>query len=118
MATFPNTLSRSPGAKGYSQVLSKGTVQKAKKASGLPVLNKLFTFDALEWKFALYLVSQADYDTIMTFYEANLDIPFDWENEQDSNTYEVIFATPPKCSLDRLKDRWKMIFVFMQYSPL
>lgn len=118
MATFPNALSRSPGAKGYSQVLSKDTVQKAKKASGLPVLNKLFTFDGLEWKFTLYLVSQADYDTIMTFYGANLDIPFNWENTQDSNTYEVIFAAPPKCSLDRVKDRWRMQFRFLQYSPL
>ena len=118
MATFPNTLSRSPGCKGFSVVLSNEAVKIASKASGLPVLNKLFTFDPATFKFTLFLVSQADYTTIMAFYNANKDVPFDWENTQDSNTYEVIFAGPPNCTLDKLKNRWKMQFTFMQYSPL
>ena len=119
MATFP-TLDRSPGYKGYSEELSKESVQIASKASGLPLVQKLFTFDPKTWKHTLYLVSQADKETVITFYEANKDVPFDWSNTQETSpiTYEIIFIQPPKCKLDRVKDRWQISFVFTQYSPL
>ena len=118
MATFP-TLSRTLGAKNFAEELSKNTVQVASKASGLPVLNKLFTFDPKTWKFTLYLVSQTDKETVLTFYEANKDVPFDWSNTQEGpTTYEVIFDRPPKCKLDKLKTRWTITFMFTQYSPL
>lgn len=117
MATFP-VLSRSIGAKGFSELIDPAAVQIGKKASGLPVLNKLFTFAGKTWKYTRYLVIQADKETYLTFYEANKDVPFDWANEQDSETYEVIFLGPPKCTLDRLQNRWRIQFVFVQYSPL
>jgi len=119
MAQFPTTLSRSPGSKGYAEELSKDAVQIGRKASGLPVLNKLFTFAGKTWKFTLYLVVQADKETVLTFYEDNKDVPFDWANEQEGGTvYEVICLNPPKCTLDKLKNRWRIQFVFAQYSPL
>lgn len=119
MATFP-VLSRSPGYKGFVEDISKDAVQIGKKASGLPVLNKLFTFAGKTWKFTLYLVSQVDKESVLTFYEANKDVPFDWSNVQETApiTYEVIFMHPPKCTLDRLKNRWRIINTFTQYSPL
>ena len=119
MATFP-VLSRSPGSKGFAEELNKNTVKVASKASGLPVLNKLFTFDSKTWKFTLYLVSQTDKESVITFYKANCDVPFDWSNTQETApiTYEVIFARPPKCTLDKVKDRWRIVNTFIQYSPL
>jgi len=116
MATFPITLSRSPGASGFTEELSSDTVEVASKASGLPVINKLFTFDAKTWKHTLNLVSQADKETIMTFYDGNKDIPFSWVNQQDAVTYEVIFDGPPQCQLDKVKTRWKITLTFLQYS--
>lgn len=119
MATYP-TLSRSPGVKGFAEDISKNAVQIASSASGLPVLNKLFTFAGKTWKFTSYLVVQADKETVLTFYEANKDIPFDWSNTQETApiTYEVIFMHPPKCTLDKLKNRWRIVNTFRQYSPL
>ena len=117
MANFP-ALSRSPGATGFTEELSSETVQIASKASGLPVLNKIFTFDPRMFKYTLHLVSQADKESVITFYKANCDIPFDWTNTQDDNTYEVIFDHPPKCQLDKIKERWKISLTFTQYSPL
>lgn len=118
MATFP-VLSRGIGAKGFSEELDKNAVQIGKTASGLPVLNKLFTFAGKIWKHTRYLVPQADKEEYLTFYEANKDVPFDWVNEQEGgDPYEVIFLAPPKCTLDKLKNRWRIQFVFAQYSPL
>ena len=119
MAVFP-VLARSAGSKGFAEELSKDTVQIASTASGLPVLNKLFTFDPKTWKVTLSLVSQADKESVITFYKANCDVPFDWSNTQETppQTYEIIFAKPPKCTLDKIKNRWRIQFIFMQYSPL
>jgi len=115
---FP-VLSRGPGGKSYTEDISKEAVQIGVKASGLPVLNKLFTFAPKTWKHTRYLVSQADKVTYMAYYETNKDVPFDWANEQEDGTvYEVIFDGPPKCQLDRIKNRWQIVFVFTQYSPL
>lgn len=117
MAAFP-VISRSPGAKGYTEVLDKNAVKVASAASGLPVVNKLFTFQPITFKHTLFLVAQADKDTVTAHYEANKDVPFNWDNDQDSNTYEVIYAMPPKLTMDKINGRWKIVFVFIQYSPL
>ena len=114
MATFP-VLSRFPGAQGYIEETSKDTVEVASKASGLPIVNKLFTFDPKTWKYNLFLVSQADKNTVAAFYEANKDVPFDWYNYQEATTYEVIFEQPPQYSLDKIKIRWQISLTLTQY---
>lgn len=118
MANFP-ALSRSPGASGYAEELPKESVAVGGAMSGLPVLNELFTFDPTTWKHTLYLVSQADKETVMTFYKANKGVPFNWDNAQeDDTTYEVVFIAPPVCKLDRIKARWRITIMIKQYSPL
>ena len=105
---FP-TISRSPGASGYSERLNKNAVHIANKASGLPVPIKLYTFIPETWKYTLYLVSQIDKETVITHYKANCGVPFNWLNEQETNMYEVIYGSPPDCDLDRLKNLWKIV---------
>lgn len=120
MDTFP-TITRRPGWRGWKEEYSKEAVQVASFASGTPLLNPLFTFDPLTFTPPYYLVSQADKETLMAFYKAHKDIPFEWINTQKPDapiTYEVIFVQPPKCQLDRVQDRWKISFIFRQYSPL
>lgn len=118
MANFP-ILDRNPGVKGFSEEIDPGAMQISKKASGLPVLNKLFTFAGKTWRHTRYLVSQANKEEYLTFYETNKDVPFGWTNEQEgAPPYEVIFLAPPKCTLDKLKSRWRIQFIFAQYSPL
>jgi len=120
MATFP-VLTRKGSKAGYLEVHSKDAVHVASKASGLPVVNKLFTFDPMTWKYSLKLVTNADKATLMTFYNANEDVPFDWFNPQDGNTYEVIFNMPPQCIMDGSDGTniyWKIVLNLTQYSPL
>jgi len=118
MENFP-ALSRSPGASGYAEELSKNSMAIGSAMSGLPVLNELYTFEPMAWKYTLYLVSQADKETVITFYKANKGVPFNWDNAQeDDTTYEVVFMAPPVPKLDRVKSRWKIVFVLKQYSPL
>jgi len=117
MANFP-TLSRSPGHKGFTEELSRDAVDIANKASGLPVVNKLFTFSPKTWKHTRFLVSQADKETVEAHYLANCDVPFDWLNTQDDETYEIIYACPPRYTLDKIRLRWRIDFLFTQYSPL
>lgn len=119
MATPFPVLSRKPGVKGYTEDISKEAVHVASKASGLPMVNKLFTFAPKTWKHTRYLITQADKVAYLVHYEANKDVPFNWANEQeDDEVYEVIYAAPPKCTLDKLKGLWRIVFVFIQYSPL
>lgn len=115
MNTFP-TLSRSPGMKGYTEVLSDDSVLTGSTASGYPVRNELFTFDPITFQHTLFLVSQADKETVITFYKANKDIPFYWPNAQDSLTYEVEFVQKPVCRMDGVKDRWRIDLVLRQSS--
>jgi len=117
MNTFP-TLSSSPNIKGFVEELSDEAVRIASTASGYPVLNKLFTFDPRTWKFALYCVSQTDKSAVITFYEANKDVPFNWKNGQDGETYEVIFMSKPACQLEDCKDLWLINLILRQNSPL
>jgi len=117
MNTFP-VLSRAPSADGYTVTKSGDAVNIASTSSGYPVINKLFTFDPQPWHYTLDGVSQADKDSIMTFYEANKDVPFYWQCDQDSTTYEVIFTRPPDCRLaGRNKTNgwlWKITMDLMQ----
>ena len=117
MAAFP-ALSRSPGHTGFVEDLNARAVGVASKASGLPMVNKLFTFNPESWRYILNLVSQADKEAIITHYKANCDIPFDWLNEQNDVTYEVIYAKPPVCRLDKSQITWKISLTLTQYSPL
>ena len=120
MATFP-ILTRKGSKAGWSETPNKNAVKVASAASGLPVLNKIFTFDGPTWKYMLKLVTSADVGTLKAFYEANKDVPFDWLNPQDSNTYEVIFASPPQYSgggSDGTNFYWNIKLTITQYSPL
>ena len=120
MATFP-VLTCKGNKKGYAERHNKAAVNIASKASGLPIVNKLFTFDAMTWKYTLDPVLNADKLTLITFYNANKDVPFDWLNPQDANTYEVIFDDPPACTFvgsDGTNFYWKIILTLTQYSPL
>lgn len=117
MAMFPD-LSRGIGAKGFTEVIDPEAVRIGKTASGVPVLNELFTWAGKTWKHTRYLVSQTDKESYLTFYITNRGVPFAWVNEQDGEEYEVVFLRPPQCTLDKLKNRWQIQFVFAQYTPL
>jgi len=114
---FP-VLSRKPGAAGYSADPVAGSTKVANAMSGLPVVNELFTFVPVEFKVPFNLMAQADYDAVMAHYRANRGVPFNWVNDQDTNTYEVVYAKEPQCKLDRLRTLWKIDVTFIQYSPL
>ena len=115
MNTFPTILTGSGFV--FRDDKDPDTVQVASTASGYPILNKLFTFDGRIFSFDWYFVSQADKETIMTFYENNKDVPFFWNNEQDDVKYEVVFTQPPRYRVDGQKDRWKIRLELMQSSP-
>lgn len=120
MATFP-TIERKGSKAGFTETASKEAVSMADKASGLPVKNKLFTFAPLSWNYRLKLVVTADKDTLGTFYDANSEVPFDWLNPQDGNTYEVEFDGPIKWSVagsDGTLVYWNAALKLVQYSPL
>ena len=120
MPTFPN-LTRKGGKRGYSETPNKDAAKIASKASGLPSVNKLFTFDGPTWKYTLSLVADADKITLMTFYNTYKEVPFDWLNPQDGNTYEVVFAKPPACKIkgsDGTDVYWDIQLAVTQYSPL
>lgn len=120
MANFPN-LTRKGSKAGFSEQHSKDAVSKASKASGLPVRNKLHTFDPLSWAYQLKLVSEADLATLQAFYEDNKDVPFDWESPKDGNTYEVVFDAPPKETIagsDGTVTWYNVSLKLTQYSPL
>ena len=113
MNTFPTILT-GPGDRFFSDEKSPNAVSVGSTASGRPVLNKLFTFDPRMFDFELRFVSQADKLTVMTFYEENKDVPFNWLNEQDDEEYEVVFIGPPRCRVDGEKDLWRIGLVLFQ----
>ena len=116
MNNFPD-LSRGSGVQGFTEVRGANAVQVASMASGLPVRNKLFTFVPKIFKHTKYLVTQANKETSDAFYLANCDVPFNWTNDNDATSYVVVFDNPPQCSLDKIKERWRIQYTFTQFSP-
>lgn len=116
MNTFP-TLTYKPKFESFSDELSDQTVLVGDASSGYPVLNKLFTFDPRTFTFEQSGLLEADKQAVMTFYEANKDVPFYWVNGQNGATYEVIFMSKPSCRLDERIDLWRIGFVLQQTSP-
>ena len=105
MNTFP-TIDTGPKIDGFEDSYSDEAVAIADLRSGYPVINELFTFNPRNFTLALAPVSQEDKETVMTFYQANKGVPFNWLNEQDNVTYEVVFASKPTCQLYGEKDKW------------
>jgi len=117
MNNFP-TLSYSPDYIDYNEEKSSEAVIVGEAASGYPVLNKVFTFDPKTFRFVLNLIPQVDKEAIITFYDANKDIPFYWLNGQDGVTYEVVFIGRPECTLIGRKDLWRVGLELMQSAPV
>lgn len=115
METFP-TLTNEPWCEPFTDEKSEEAVLVGSTASGYPDLNKLFTFDPRTFSFGLRLVLNADKLGIMTFYEANKDVPFYWTNWQDGVRYEVAFVNKPGCEIDGRFDLWKITLKLRQTS--
>lgn len=113
--SFPG-LSRGP-SHAFIDEPDSNTVIVGSTASGYPVLNKQSTFDSRTFTFQLRSVSEADKLTVMAFYEQHKDIPFPWYNKQDATTYEVAFASRPRCRIDGRKDLWRIQLKLIQTEP-
>jgi len=110
---FP-TISTSPRFEGFVDEYSDETVIVDSYASGYPLLNPQFDFDPKNFVYNLNYVSQADKESLMSFYNLRkADIVY-WHNEQDDNYYYVIFMRKPHCRPDGQKDRWAIDFEFRQ----
>ncbi len=107
MNTFP-TLSTGPKIEGFTDEYVEGAVALVDLKSGYPLLIPRFNFVPRNFRFTRRLVSQTDKKIIEVFYQANKDLNFNWLNDQDSVTYEVIFADKPSCMLDGAKDEWRI----------
>ena len=107
MNTFP-TLSTAAQIEGFVDEYSDDAVTIADPKSGYPFIISNFTFDARNIRFTLRHVSQTDKESFETFYQANKTVSFNWLNEQDDTTYEVVFAHKPNCELDDANDEWKI----------
>lgn len=107
MNTFP-TLSTGPKTTGFTDEYNDDAVAVSPAASGAHSLRSKLTFDGKSFSFSLTGVSQTDKETLETFYSANKSVVFYWLNEQDEETYEVLFAEKPYCELDGEKDKWKI----------
>ncbi len=117
MNNFP-TLSTGPSDKVVSYEHDSEAVLIRSAANGSPVLNKLFTFDPRTFRYEERFVSNADKLTLMTFYNANKAVPFNWTNDQDAAVYEVIFLGPPGCRVDGEKDVWRIFLELKQNAPV
>lgn len=107
MNTFP-TLSSGPKMEGFTDEYSDDAVAVSPAVSGAPSLRSKSTFDGKNFSFSLTQVSETDKNTVETFYAANKSVVFYWLNEQDEETYEVVFVEKPYCELDGEKDKWKI----------
>ena len=116
MNTFP-TITQGPSRVNFSDEPSNDAVIVASTASGYPVLNPQFTFDARTFTFILPNVPNADKLTLMTFYDDNKDVTFYWTNEQDDTEYEVIFVDSPKCRIGGRIDFWNILLKLRQSTP-
>lgn len=114
MNTFP-TIDTGPKIKGFGDNYGDDAVIIADLKNGYPFVNELFTFNRRDFgPVLLRHVSQADKQTVMAFYQANKTVAFNWLNEQESVTYEVIFSRRPECQLDGEKDRWRIVISLRQ----
>ena len=107
MNTFP-TISIGPKVNGFADEYSDDAIVTANSKSGYPFLVSVFNFNPRNFRFILRQVSQTDKETLETFYQANKEVSFNWLNEQDDVTYEVVFAYKPSCELDGEKSKWKI----------
>ena len=120
---FP-VLTSKGSAKGCSVSYSKDAISAARAASGLPVINKIFTFDPITFEYTVgNLISNADKVTLLAYYDDHKGIAFDWTNPDPDNniTYEVKFLKPPTVSVsghDGTNTFWKISLTLIQYSPL
>jgi len=115
ICSFP-TISRKP-SQVFSDEPSDDAVQIGRYASGYPLLNKLFTFDARTFVFEMPCVLEADKLIIMAYYENHKDKSFPWYNEQDHAWHEVVFVSKPGCRLDGRGDLWRITLMLRQSSP-
>ena len=113
MNTFP-TLSSGQRMEGFIHEYGDLTSILTDPKYGAALFINRATFDAWYFTFSLRLVSDTDKDTLEAFYQANKEVVFYWLNEQDDETYEVIFLEKPHCELDGQKDRWKIDIKLVQ----
>jgi len=114
---FP-TLSTSPKIEGFVDEYSDETINRDSYASGYPLINPQFDFDPKNFSHIIQLVSQADKETLSTFYRDNKTNNILWVNEQDDDTYLVIFTHKPYCELDGEKSKWKIELGFRQIAEV
>lgn len=107
MNTFP-TISTGQRIEGFTDEYSDEAIAVANPVTGYPHVNEEHTFDGRNFSHDLRRVSQADKSAVETFYAANKGLAFNWLNEQEDVTYEVVFVTKPYCQLDGSKARWKI----------
>ena len=104
---FP-TLLTSPSLEQYVDEFDEETILRDSYSSGYPLLNPQFDFDPKHFQHILRNVSQADKILLMNFYEGNSENEVFWLNEQDGNTYVVIFLSKPLCELDASKNEHRI----------
>ena len=105
--SFP-TLSSYPKIEGFIDEYSDETIVRDSYASGYPLINPYFSFDPKNYSYVMRFMSQADKESLSTFYRDNKVNKIFWPNEQDDNTYLVIFTRKPSCELDGANNKWKM----------
>ena len=115
MNTYPITLSVGQSF-DFADEYSSETVETANKASGTPLRNKLFTFDPRNFKYSYHNATTTDKDAINTFYQANIDVPFTWSNQQTGTSFTVVFAAPPQAKNAGEKDVWNITMQLRQYT--
>jgi len=114
ISSFP-IISRKP-SHNFRDEKSDNAVLVNSTESGFPVLNKLFTFDPGVFNVEYRSVSQADKETVMTFYKNHKDLSFPWYNQQNSTWYEVCFISKPSCRMDGRTDLWRLGIELCQTS--
>ena len=114
---FP-TLSAYPKIEGFIDEYSDETIVRDSYASGYPLLNPYFSFDPKNFSHVMRHISQADKETLSTFYRDNKTNNIFWTNEQDDTTYLVIFTHKPNCELDGEKSKWKIELGFRQIAEV
>lgn len=114
---FP-TLSTSPEYEGWVDEYGDETVIRDSYASGYPLLNPQFTFDPKNFRHVLRRVSQADKETIVSFYNSSKSQEMFWLNEQDGEIYFVVFTRKPRCQSDGARSMWKLELNLRQVAEL